>query len=79
MGDHDEYCYEDDYIFHDFENRPADYDSEIESQLDEDDEDDWDDEDDDDIDCEYYDSFHEDFHSDEAVGQVDYYDNPYND
>jgi hypothetical protein len=76
MGDHDEYCYEDDYIFHDFENRPADYDSEIESQLDEDD---WDDEDDDDIDCEYYDSFHEDFHSDEAVSQVDYYDNPYND
>ena len=72
MGDHDEYCYEDDYRFHDYENRPADYDSEIESQLDED-------EDDDDIENEYYDSFHEDFHSDEAVGYVDYYDNPYND
>jgi hypothetical protein len=71
MGDH-EYCYEDDSDFHDYENRPADYDSEIESQLDDDD---WDD----DIDCEYYDSFHEDFHSDEAVGYVDYYDNPYND
>jgi hypothetical protein len=71
MGDH-EYCYEDDYLFHEYENRPADYDSEIESQLDED-------EDDDDIESEYNDSFYEDFHSDEAVGYVDYYDNPYND
>lgn len=78
MGDH-EYCYEDDSDFHDYENRPADYDSEIESQLDDED-DDWDeDEDYDDIGCEYYDGFYEDFHSDESVGFVDYYDNPYND
>jgi hypothetical protein len=65
-----EYCYEDDYEFHDYENRPADYDSEIESQFSDDD--DWDDEDDDDIDCEYNDSYREDFHSDVGINPNDY-------
>jgi hypothetical protein len=75
MGDH-EYCYEDDYRFHDYENRPADYDSEIESQLDDDDDDDWED---DDIGCEFYDDC-EDFYADESIGGfMDCYDNPYND
>ena len=67
MGDHEEYCYEDDCYFQ----TPADYDSEIESQLDDDDYDD--------IGCEFYDDC-EDFYADESIGGfMDCSDNPYND
>ena len=72
MGDHEEYCYEDDCYFQ----TPADYDSEIESQLDDDD---WEDDDYDDIGCEFYDDC-EDFYADESIGGfMDCYYNPYND